>query len=151
MSICKTASALFSDEDESATVLASHLVIDEAEAATSGLMELYERAGLLYQEFTYPKMNTDAARLLAAGLRCVQLKLANSHGGGAVYNEILIPTFLSLEPGKVEDLVLEARCRDAIGTTHQLQGDKDDRKRQAFTTAWKRGLYLAAYSIRPAH
>jgi hypothetical protein len=109
----------------------------------------YEQAGKLYNGLIQPKLNTDPARLLAAALRCFQLKIANSHGGGAAYNEILIQAFLPIEPALVERLVLEYRCRDAIGTTSHLQGDKYDRERSAFSIAWKRGLYFAAYSIKP--
>ncbi len=109
----------------------------------------YEKAGKLFNELIQPKLGTDVSRLLAAALRCLQVKIANSHGGGATYNEILIPAFLPLEPATVEKHVLEYRCRDAIGTTSHLQGDKYDRERSAFKTAWKRGLYFLAYSIRP--
>src|SRR5262245_1652464 len=45
--------------------------------------ETYERAGALYKTLIQPKINTNTARLLAAALRCLQLKIANSHGGGA--------------------------------------------------------------------
>ena len=111
----------------------------------------YERAGELYRDLVQPKINTDTARLFAAALRCLQLKIANSHGGGAVYNEVLIPAFLPIKASLVEGLVLDFRCNDAIGTSRQLRNDRNDRQRSAFTTAWKRGLYLAAYSIQPAH
>lgn len=107
----------------------------------------YELAGTLYTFFVQSKMNTNTARLLGAALRCMQLKIARSDGGGAVYNEILIPMFLPLEPRAVADLMLEHRCLDSIGTTAQLQGDRNDRQRSAFRIAWQRGLYLAAYAI----
>lgn len=109
----------------------------------------YEQAGRLYNSLIQPKVNTDPVRFLAAALRCFQLKIANSHGGGTVYNEILVAAFLPVEPALVESSVLEHRCRDALGTTSHLQGDKHDRERSAFSIAWKRGLYFAAYSIRP--
>lgn len=111
---------------------------------------MYERAGELAHHYMAGKINTNTAKLLIAGLRCLQLKIANSHGGGAMYNEWLIPTFLPIEAARVEDLVLEWRCHDSIGTGHQLRGDRNDRQREAFTTAWRRGLYMAAYSIQPA-
>lgn len=110
---------------------------------------VYERADAFHRALIQPKVNTNTARLLAAALRCLQLKIANSHGGGAVYNEVLIPAFLPIRPPLVEDLVLDFRCNDAIGTSRQLRNDRNDRQRSAFTTAWKRGLYLAAYSIQP--
>jgi len=110
----------------------------------------YEEAGKVYQRLIYPKVNTPMAMLVSASMRCLQLFLANSHGGGEVYNEVLIPAFLPVEPSLVENIVLEFRCLDAIGVTHHLRGDRNDRQRAAFTTAWRRGLYLAAYSLPPA-
>ena len=151
---------------EWAVALAKHVALDPAVRDGTGLgleqqavalidgaqrnAETYEIAGKLHNEIVQPKINTNTARLLAASLRCLQLKIANSHGGGLVYNEVLIPAFLPIEPSLVEHLVLEFRCNDAIGTTHQLRGDRNDRQRHAFTVAWKRGLYLAAYSLPPA-
>lgn len=111
----------------------------------------YEQAGLVYRSIMQPGMNTDAARLVAAAMRCLQLKIANSHGGGNVYNEVLIPAFVAVEPKLVAEEVLECRCLDAIGTSHHLNGDAHDRQRAAFTIAWRRGLYLAAYSLPPAY
>ena len=109
----------------------------------------YERAGELHRRLIQPKINTTTARLLAAALRCVQLKISNSHGGGMVYNEILIPAFLPIKEQLVEGLVLDFRCLDALGTTRQLTNTNADRQRSAFTIAWKRGLYLAAYALKP--
>lgn len=125
---------------------------DAANLLDHGLGEpdLYEKAGSIYAALIAPKINTNTARLLAIALRCVQLRVARSDGGGSVYNELLIPVFLPLDPKHIADLVLEQRCRDSIGTTHQLQGDRNDRQRQAFRIAWERGLYLAAYSLPPA-
>lgn len=117
-----------------------------------GLVEpnLYELAGSVYTALVQPKINTNTVKLLAVALRCLQLRIARSDGGGVVYNELLIPVFLPLEPKYIEHLVLEYRCRDAIGTTHHLRSDRNDRQREAFRIAWQRGLYLAAYSIPPA-
>jgi hypothetical protein len=109
----------------------------------------YAEAGELYNRLVFPRGGM-TFRLLATGLRCAQLHLANSHGGGHVYNELLIPEFLGVDPATVEAIILEWRCRDAIGTTHHLQRDHNDRQRSAFTIAWRRGLYLAAYSLPPA-
>jgi len=89
-------------------------------------------------------------QMLRAALRCLQVMIANSDGGGEVYNAILLSPFAGRLPEDVFDLVLEHRCRDSIGTTAQLQGDAHDRLRRAFATAWKRGLYVAAYAIKPA-
>jgi hypothetical protein len=111
---------------------------------------IYEEAGTIYRQMVQPKLNTPSAGLIAASMRCLQLFVSNSHGGGAVYNEVLIPAFLGIEPDLVENAVLEYRCLDSIGTTHILKGDRNDRQRAAFTTAWRRGLYLAAYALSPA-
>ena len=126
-------------------------LIDSPRASVGAYREHYEKAGQLYNQLVAPHFNTDRTRLTAAALRCLQLKIANSDGGGAVYNEVLIPAFLPIEPALVERAVLEFRCNDSIGTTSVLQGDHNDRQRHAFTIAWRRGLYLAAYSIPPAY
>ncbi len=91
-----------------------------------------------------------STKMIRAALRCLQALIANSHGGGEVYNAILVGPFSERLPEEVFDLVLEYRCRDSIGTTAQLQGDTNDRQRRAFSIAWNRGLYLAAYSLPPA-
>jgi hypothetical protein len=90
------------------------------------------------------------SRMLRAALRCLQVLIANSSGGGAVYNDILRGPFEAQDPVLVSDLVQEYRCRDSIGTTAVLQGDANDRLRKAFSIAWGRGLYMAAYSLPPA-
>jgi hypothetical protein len=89
-------------------------------------------------------------RATRAALRCLQVLIANSSGGGHAYNAILIPAFIDVDPADVADDILEWRCRDSIGTTARLQGDPNDRLRGAFRTAWSRGLYLAAYSLPSA-
>lgn len=88
--------------------------------------------------------------LFRAALRCLQILIAKSDGGGEVYNAILIQPFSRMLPEQAYDHVLEYRCRDSIGTTAQLAGDINDRQRRAFTIAWKRGLYQAAYALPPA-
>lgn len=88
-------------------------------------------------------------KLIRAAYRCLQVLIARSDGGGVVYNEILLGPFSELLPEKVEDRVLEYRCRDSINVSSKLAGDVNDRQRRAFTIAWKRGLYMAAYSIPP--
>lgn len=97
------------------------------------------------------------APFLAASLRCIQICVAKSDGGGEIYNDILKRPFLDSSETASEDhlrllqaLVLEHRCRDSIGTTAVLQNDRNDRQRRAFKIAWSRGLYLAAYALPPA-
>lgn len=107
----------------------------------------YERAAMMLE-----RVDTDeVSSYLRASLRCLQIWLSNSSGGGHAYNSVLmVPVERSLIPiGLIEDVVLEWRCRDAIGTTAVMQSDRHDRARRAFTIAWKRGLFHAAYSIAP--
>lgn len=112
-------------------------------------IETYERAAILHNALTYPKIDTKTARLLAVALRSLMILIAKSDGGGPVYNELLAPIFYEIPSNIVEDLVMGHRCLDAIGTTHTLRGDAFDKQRGAFRIAWRRGLYHAAYSIKP--
>lgn len=83
-------------------------------------------------------------------LRCLQVQVANSDGGGHVYNAWLLPVFLRLtneELGDASRAVLTWRCRDAIGVGPNLRGDALDELRRAFKTAWTRGLYRTAYAL----
>jgi hypothetical protein len=98
------------------------------------------------QEF----MGLTPSRMTRAALRCLQVLVAKSDGGGEIYNAILLRPFAAVYPESVADFVLEYRCRDSIGTTSELKGDANDRLRRAFATAWRRGLYLASYSLPPA-
>jgi hypothetical protein len=93
---------------------------------------------------------TSPSPMFRAAFRCLQILIAKSAGGGEVYNAILVGPVSRMLPEAVYDLVLEYRCRDSIGTTAQLAGDINDRQRRAFTIAWKRGLYQAAYALPPA-
>jgi hypothetical protein len=126
-------------EDDGQAELAFLRGACERHLATS---EVYEIAGDYWA--------TAADKMLRTALRCLQVLIAKSDGGGEIYNAILVGPFSERLPEEVFDLVLEHRCRDSIGTTAQLQSDGVDRQRRAFTIAWKRGLYLAAYAIKPA-
>ena len=88
-----------------------------------------------------------ASPMLRLALRCLQVLVANSSGGGEVYNAILVTAFEAAWPETVAPLVLEYRCRDSIGVSAHIAGDENDRLRRAFSTAWKRGLYHAAYAL----
>jgi hypothetical protein len=103
-----------------------------------------------YEEANDRLCTLSCKRLTRAALRCLQVLIANSHGGGEVYNAILVGPFSDEAREDVAKDVLEYRCRDSIGTTAQLQGDGADRQRRAFSIAWKRGLFKAAYAIKPA-
>lgn len=84
----------------------------------------------------------EGTTLLRAALRCYQLAITHNHG--IAPNEILRPI-----DDFDEDLVERWRCKDAIGVFPQLNNDADDRRRRAFSIAWKRGLFHAAYAIGP--
>jgi hypothetical protein len=89
------------------------------------------------------------SRATRTALRCFQMFVAHSDRGGHGYNDILRPCFAAEDPAAVVDMIMYWRCLDAIGVSPYLANDKDDRLRRAFTIAWKRGLYHAAYSIKP--
>mgnify|MGYP000863855636 CR=1 FL=1 len=76
-----------------------------------------------------------------AALRCYQLLVAQSDAGGEGYNRILFPLFDAHPPERFDLAVLHWRARDALG------GFVDERRRAAFNTAWRRGLYRAAYAV----
>lgn len=90
------------------------------------------------------------SRPLASALRCLTVLISKSDGGGHVYNDILKLIF-DREIALVghSNIVMEARCHDAIGVGPQLENDRFDRQRRAFKIAWERGLYSAAYAISP--
>lgn len=98
--------------------------------------------------------STDPCPLQRAALRCFQVLVADSDGGGHVYNDILRqPIDRLCRDGITDDLInaiSKHRCKDAIGVGPKLTNDEDDRLRRAFTTAWSRGLYHAAYSLPQA-
>jgi hypothetical protein len=99
---------------------------------------------------------TQAARpmFLRAGLRCAQLMVANSStGDGSIFNAILQPAFEAsdLETNVLAPIVETNRCRDALGVPGpSLTNDTNDYLRRAFSIAWRRRLYAAAYSLPPA-
>ncbi|MGH7179934.1 MAG: hypothetical protein ACREJC_21335 [Tepidisphaeraceae bacterium] len=87
------------------------------------------------------------SKMSRAALRCLQILIAKSDGGGEVYNAILLAPFSVLLPENVDRLVRDYRCHDSIGLYPKPQGDEHDRLRRAFSIAWDRGLYHAAYSL----
>jgi hypothetical protein len=90
----------------------------------------------------------DISPFLVAAVRCLQVQISNSSGGGAVFNYILKHAFDKTEPSELlAEVVLEYRCRDAIGTTAVMQSDSSNKRRRAFIIAWERGLFHAAYAI----
>lgn len=98
------------------------------------------------------------SRYMYAALRCLQVLCSNSSGGGEVYNIILrraIDTHDEHEAGmtldQVEAVVTKYRCFDALGLDDSsIKSSLFAKSIKAFEIAWKRGLYNAAYAIRPA-
>lgn len=89
-------------------------------------------------------------RLLNAAVRCLQVHISNSSGGGWVFNDILKSAIRDTTPDHLhEELVMNHRCVDAIGSAPMPKNDGFDHRRAAFVFAWRRGLYHAAYSIQP--
>lgn len=129
---------------ERLTVGNDHLELTKILGERKLSAELYWRAS---EEIT----NNNAlgsSRFLYAAWRCLQVLVSNSSGGGVVYNDILRRAFRGYDG--LEDIVLMHRMRDALGVHSVMDGGTMDRARGAFRIAWKRGLYHAAYSIRPA-
>ena len=87
---------------------------------------------------------------LQALARCVQLYASHSHGGGHAYNALLTKLVDDV-PFEHEvhfaAIVRDARCLDAIGTTHHLANDGYDRVRQAFLTLWNGNHHRAIYAL----
>lgn len=80
---------------------------------------------------------------IRATVRCWQLLVSHSDSGGHGYNAVLQRLAEHLLPSEV----LHWRCKDAIGVFPALLNNVDDKLRRAFTIAWGRGLYRAAYSL----
>lgn len=83
---------------------------------------------------------------IRVGLRCAQISIARSDGGGQVYNDLL----KQLDETVLENEVIQHRCHDVTGVNPGLVGDANDRLRRAFVIAWRRGLYHAAYALPQA-
>jgi hypothetical protein len=89
---------------------------------------------------------TDATPAMRASMRCVQVLVANSDGGGHVYNAILGPIAASI----TEEDIITWRCADAIGVHPSEPATPEiERRRRLFATAWRRGLFHLAYAIQP--
>lgn len=92
------------------------------------------------QEILYTMPWSHASPPLRAAMRCMQVVIANSDGGGHVENAILD----NIVWGEHDELMLDARRIDAVGHDISPVGE---RRRQAFITAWRKGLYKVAYAI----
>lgn len=113
---------------------------------------LYEEASAMIAVVAQRVMvvGTNYERFHMAGLRCVQLLISNSHGGGNVYNDVLSHAFGNVPnwwPNELRRQVRDARCEDAIGVPAGFDGTSDDKLREAFKIAWDRGLFQAAYAL----
>lgn len=87
--------------------------------------------------------------LLLMRLRMLQLLASNSHGGGHGYNTVLLRDWHRLAPEHVDhaqQLVQHRRLLDALGVDGSLS-NVSPRRVQAFATAWRNGLFRAAYAL----
>jgi hypothetical protein len=92
-------------------------------------------------------MQSGGSPLFMAALRCIQVKIATSDGGGHVYNYILQPIFERYtQLDKFEQLVADSRFVDSVGGLNSFS-PRTERLRRAFYIAWRRGLYAAAYAL----
>lgn len=117
--------------------------------------DAYWHAGELLASTTLRSTYVDRHYVYAA-LRCFQVLASNSSGGGDVYNTILRRAVMRHNDDgyvcsfdQLETIVEGTRCYDALGIWPTLKNDANDRLRNAFHIAWSRGLYHAAYSIKP--
>lgn len=134
-----------SDEALLLKEIAEH--VDHWVAARCISPSIYEQADHDLAVTAAAFFNGDRRRYLSSALRCVQLVISNSHGGGATFNEVLRACFDGCRTDWISNIVLRARCRDAIGVDPFEANDEDDRLRRAFKIAWGRGLFHAAYSL----
>ena len=119
----------------------THLAARDLIAARALSASAYHEASDLLGTIPHRLYGTAALR---AALRCYQCVITRTHGEH--YNDILRS---SVTDDFKDTIVMRWRCHDAIGVFPQLQNDANDRKRRAFTIAWSRGLYHAAYAIGP--
>lgn len=104
-------------------------------AMTRSYWEIEDRAAML----------TPTERFHRAGLRCLQVRAANSAGGGHVYNDILS----RIDDDLNEDDVIEWRSRDALSLgIHHVEDAWGAREREVFKLAWRRGLFRTAYALK---
>lgn len=84
---------------------------------------------------------------LRVAVRCAQLEIADSSGGGNGFNT-QFDRVRQHFPQEAERLIRAARCKDALGFSAEFdQNPERDRRRRAFYTAWDRSLYQVAYAV----
>lgn len=87
------------------------------------------------------------AELAQAGIRVLQLAIANSDGGGHAYNGPLsraVETLMQhgwVDVGELALAIERARLYDALGP------DAAPRRQAAFRTCWRAGRYALAYCV----
>lgn len=85
-----------------------------------------------------------ATPALRAAARIMQVVIAKSDGGGEVENAILEPIISGLD----EPWMLYHRMCDALGIrSATMLTPTLARRKKAFETAWKRGLFRVAYAL----
>lgn len=133
--------------------LRSHGVDPRDDAQSINLVKKIITARVAYREVYYTLDDalltirwSNATPFVRAAMRCVQVLVANSDGGGHVYNAILGPIAASI----TEEDIITWRCADAIGVHPSEPATPEiERRRRLFATAWRRGLFHLAYAIQP--
>ena len=124
-----------------------------------GLLEpaLRSRAYWDLQNLIESSRTIEEGPFARAAYRCAQVMLTESGSGdGSIFNAILERPLETLARS-AESLTValtsfmeQARCHDALGIPGpSLQNDRNDYLRRAFSIAWRRRLYAAAYSLPP--
>ncbi len=116
---------------------------------TSDLFHSRSMLGLSYAQldeylYTLP-IGHELSKYVRAAIRCRQLLIAQSSGGGHVYNDVLK---IALEGEVTEEQMIKRRALDALGLDHN-QNPAAWKNFKPFELAWKRGLFHAAYALKP--
>lgn len=87
-------------------------------------------------------------RAARTALRCLQMMIAKSDGGGHNYNHALH----LIADQITEAQILQWRAQDALNYDHKTPiTPAVERGRRAFAIAWRRGLFHAAYALPPVN
>lgn len=111
--------------------------------------ETYHRLQDLLTELQ-ERHNEIGFKLIQIALRCAQLQIANSSGGGHGFNSLLLDIdWTALPILDYQELIRRWRCKDAVGRwpNEKIPNKATERIRRAFLTAWDRGMYTVAYAV----
>lgn len=85
---------------------------------------------------------------IRAALRCLQMMIAKSDGAGHNFNHAL----QAIHEAIASEQMIKWRAFDALNYDHRtLITPAVERGRRAFTIAWRRGLFHAAYALPPVN